>query len=393
LTESLEAAVEDQMKGSSSSGLLLSGGLDSRLVASVAPKNTTCFTMADYMNPEMRTAQKVTQICNLEHVPIIRDEDWTANIVEESAVESLGLWHWQHMTFKPMKQQGPKWQQIDRVMLGMGFDTFFKGNQVESVDLWRDIWDLTNTERIDTLLLEHALKPSANSDHLARIMQPDALNPCRDSYRSALSEEMYRALPMATCIPDAWEMVQFRSIHRVPYFTNLTCLREFVPTRNVIFDNRLYDLYFRIPARIRRTGNIVRSALRKNDLRLAMLVDGNTWLPTSFPFVLHRQSKKMRCAISHVRNRLGNALGLAIHKGYGSWPRFGVLWVQNKTMQRIMDDLVSDSTMLPQGLFDHQAVREVWDQHKTGKKDHTSILNAVATFGLLHRSHHETSPN
>jgi len=384
LAERLEAAVQDQMKGSSSPGLLLSGGLDSRLTASIAPKQTACFTLADFNNREMRIASKVAQICGLKHYPIIRDDDWYPGLLEEAAHKSIGLWHWHNMHFLPLRDKSGEWAKIDRVMTAWGVDTFFKGGRVTDPELWKPTPGIRSESAI-SFLVDFGVRRLPIEQYYEYIMHPDVIRTCRQSYRDSLAEELERVLPMAACIPDVWEMLQFRSIHGVRSFTNLTCLRDFVATRNVIFDNRLYDLYFRIPAKARRTGNVVRAALRHRGLRLALIPDANSWLPTVFPSGVHDWARKVRRGISAVRNKWYRLTESNHFKSHGSWPQVGRLWVLNDSMLRLMDDLVCDSTAFPPELFNQSQIRKAWDQHKTGDADCSGVLNALASFGIFHR--------
>lgn len=380
LAERLQAAVQDQMKGSKSPGLLLSGGLDSRLVASIAPKQTACFTLADLNNREMRIASKVARTCRLQHHPIIRDEDWYPTLLEDAARKSIGLWHWHHMHFLPLQKMDGPWAKVDRIMLAMGFDTFLKGNQVTDPALWKQPPDI-RSKSVISFLVDFGARQLPIEQYYEQIMHPDVIRACRQSYRDSLAEELERILPMASCIPDAWDMVQFRSIHRVPYFTNLTCLREFIPTRNIIFDNRLYDLYFRIPARIRRTGNVVRTALRHRDIRLALVADGNSWLPTVFPSGVHDWARKARRGISAVRNKWYRISGSKNYKSYGSWPQIGRLWTRNAAMRQLMDG-VTDAGLSDIGLL-HTAVAELCEDHRRGRVNCPSVIDAIVSLSVF----------
>jgi hypothetical protein len=369
------------MNGSNSPGLLLSGGLDSRLVASVSPKGTACFTLADFNNREMRIASKVAAICGLPHHRIIREEDWYPRMLEDAARRSWGLWHWHHMHFLPLQNASGEWRQIDRVMLAMGFDTFLKGNQIAEPMLWNHPFDQMQPGLALSLLADFGARRLSVEQYYEKIMYPDVLLACRKAYRAALLKEIEHVLPMATCLPDAWEMVQFRSIHRVPYFTNLTCLRDFIPARNVIFDNRLYDLYFRIPAKIRRTGNVVRAALRDRDIHLALMLDGNSWLPTAFPSGVHELARKARRGISAVRNKWYRATGSKGFKSYGSWPQVGRLWIRNDHMHRLMDAAVR-TEMIDLG-FKQQDTEHLWDDYRQGRVNCVSVIDGLAGLAVF----------
>lgn len=381
LAERLEAAVQDQMKGSKSPGLLLSGGLDSRLVASVSPANTICFTLADFDNREMKIASKVAKTCGLRHCPIIRSEDWYPGMLQDAARKSWGLWHWHHMHFLPLQNALGEWKQVDRVMLGMGYDTFLKGNQIAQATLWKQWHDSMRSGTTLSFLAEFGAQRLPVEQYYEAVMHPEVVATCREAYKAALVEELKSVLPMATCLPDAWEMVQFRSTHRVPYFTNLTCLRDFIPARNVIFDNRLYDLYFRIPARIRRTGNVVRAALRHRDIRLALMLDGNSWLPTLFPSGLHELSRRLRRGVSAMRNKWYRVSGSKSYKSYGSWPQVGRLWIRNELMRRFMDRVVT-LPLMNLG-FREETLGHLWEGYKRGTVSCSSVIDALAGLAVV----------
>lgn len=385
LVTCLRAAVRDQMRGCSAPGLLLSGGLDSRLVASVSPSGTRCFTLADYNNREMKTARRAARICGLEHVPILRDEDWYPDMVEYAVTHSIGLWHWHNAHFVPLKNHQGRWDEIDRVMLAMGFDTFLKGNQVQSRDLWGRNAARLEGDAVVSFLLDFGTRPSLRENEIESIMRPEAAARCREAFRDAIREELAHVTRMAGTVPDTWEMMQFRSVHRVPYFTNLTCLREFTHTRNVIFDNRLYDLYFRIPAHIRRSGDVVRSALWCRNRRLGAMLDGNSWLPTFLPSWLHRLSRKGRRRVSAVRSRWYRVTGSGGFRSHGSWPQVGRLWVHHPKLRGLMDELVSDGAYLMEDLFGIEHVRRMWEDHKSGRADHSAAVDSVAGFAHFRR--------
>jgi len=380
LAERLEVAVGDQMKGSSSPGLLLSGGLDSRLTASIAPKQTACFTLADFNNREMRIASKVARICELKHHPVIRDEDWYPRLLEEAAHKSIGLWHWHNMHYLPLRDMPGQWAQIDRLMIAWGVDTFFKGGRVTDPELWKPTPGIRSESAI-SFLVDFGVRRLPIEQYYEYIMHPDVIRTCRQSYRDSLADEIEHVLPMSECIPDVWEMVQFRSIHRGRAFTNLTCLRDFVATRNVIFDNRLYDLYFRIPAKARRTGNVVRAALRHRGLRLALIPDANSWLPTVFPSRVHELAIKTRRGISAARNKWYRISGSKGFKSHGSWPQIGRLWINNPKMSMTMEN-VMDCKLLP-SMFNIDSLRRIWQQAKVGNINCTELFNSVAQLGLF----------
>jgi len=385
LIECVRAAIKDKMADSKAPGLLLSGGLDSRLIASIAPAETRCFTLADFNNIEMKTAAKAAKICGLEHFPIVRDENWYPDIIEQAATHSIGLWHWHNVHFMPLANWSGEWQVIDRVMLGMGFDTLLKGNQIKANILWGKTPDPEHVDEAVSFLTDFGAGPVFPEAHIEEILHPGAATRCRKAYREAVREELLHVIPIVQCVPDAWELFQCRSIMRVPYWTNITCLREFISARNIIFDNRFYDLYFRLPVTIRRTGSALRAALGRRNKRLVTLIDTNSRLPSFLPASVHSRARKTLLCAAALRNWCFRMVNHQDFKGSGAWTRAGRLWVHNSRMRILMDDLVKDTRALPEDLFDIQAVQRCWGDHKNDRRDCSETINAIAGLGIFYK--------
>ena len=80
LREVLLASLRDRCQ-QQKIGLALSGGLDSRLIASVVPedKARTAFTMCDRVNREAKTAKRVAEAYGWSWTPLFRHKEYLAN--------------------------------------------------------------------------------------------------------------------------------------------------------------------------------------------------------------------------------------------------------------------------------------------------------------------------
>jgi len=83
LKDALVSAVKDRC-GNKKIGVLLSGGLDSRMIMAAVPDNTECIgiTFSEYLNRESRTAEKVAKCYNRDWQLLIRDSEFLANSIE-----------------------------------------------------------------------------------------------------------------------------------------------------------------------------------------------------------------------------------------------------------------------------------------------------------------------
>lgn len=378
----LGEAIKMQLSGFESPGLLLSGGMDSRLIASFCPPQTKCFTLADFQNREMKTAAKIARICGLEHFPVIRESDWYPDMLEAAVKQCLGLWRWSNAHFMPLATYGGEWQEIDCVLMGYAFDTFFKGYEPPAELLSNPI-DLEDIEQAISFLLDVDESQCKFVSQLEEVMRVGAFEECQRTYQDVLRAELKRVIPISSCIIDAWEMLQFRSIYRVPSYAGMFTLRRFIPVRNMVFHNRFYDLYFRIPAYVRVTGDVVRRALWQRRKAMGILTDSNSWLPVVLPNSFHSAAIKTRGKVGVILNKWHRLIGSKEYRSQSAWPRVGRLWAHHPKMRAVMDSLVQDPPGLLEQFFCMDSIRRVWEKHKEGTSDYYEVISFVAGLGLL----------
>ncbi|RPI97724.1 MAG: hypothetical protein EHM32_00930, partial [Spirochaetales bacterium] len=84
LSHVLKQAVSRRMGDDLRHGLLLSGGLDSRMLLAAADRAPVCFTFGDYDNREVRVARRLSGIRGAKHFFLKRDPDHYANLIDEA---------------------------------------------------------------------------------------------------------------------------------------------------------------------------------------------------------------------------------------------------------------------------------------------------------------------
>lgn len=378
----LENAAIQHLSGRKSIGILLSGGTDSRILASYCPPNTYCFTLADFVNRELKTASKIAKICGHKHIPIIRDEDWYANTLIPAAKQCAGLWRWNDAHFLRLEHYPGQWQEIECVVTGIWFDTLFKGCQTPN-RLWIDTPNLHNIEKAISFCLEVDKRECRIIEQMKKIMPAEVYKDCYLTYQKALSDELRRRIPDAAHLADAWGIAKYGAIYNSLSFSNIHCLRDFKPVRNLIFDNSIYDIYFRVPAHIRQGGEIIRRALWQRNKRLGLLMDSNTWLPSSLPKSIHHASQRARVMLSRFRNYIYRKTGHTEYRSHGAWTKIAPLWSHNSKMKAIMNDLITNPRPIIEQHFSMDNLRDIWKLHQEGKDDYSEILNSIVGVGLL----------
>lgn len=381
LNHNLGEVIGKNLSGFKSPGLLISGGLDSRLIASLCPPDTRTFTLTDFNNFEMKTAAAAAKICGLKHIKIIRDSDWYPNTLVRSAQRCSCLWRWNHAHFMQLEAFGQEWRKIDCAILGLWFDTLLKGSETPE-RMWNDAFEMQDMEQTISYLLDVDASQWKAVNQLEEVMRHEIFEECRKAYQQALRAELEQVIPISACAVDAWEMLQFRTLYRKLTYPNIDCLRKMVATRNVILDNKFYDLYFRIPASLRRTGNVVRWALWQRKKILALLPDSNSRIPTFLPKAFHKAANRGQNKISNIRRWWCRRTGSKQHRSHGSWSRFDRLWAHHPQMVTVMDELVQNPTATLEQIFCIDSVDEIWKRHRDGSGNYEELLNVIAGLGL-----------
>jgi asparagine synthase (glutamine-hydrolysing) len=371
--------VEKQLEHFKSPGLMLSGGIDSRLVASYCPPGTKCFTTADFYNREVKIAAKIAKICGLQHIPIIRDKDWYANTVEKSARHCVGLWRW-YAPFIQLEHQEGAWQEIDCVLGGLWFDTFFKGHDVPE-ELWTSTQDVKDAGKAISLIMQLDEEEYKFMRQLKEVIRPGILGTSREAFEEVFRMEIERILSACTNIVEAFQLVQFGAIYCSYAYHMISYVRKFKAVINIV-DNHLYDLFFRIPVSVKQSGAIVRVALWQKNKRLAFLSYSNSWLPAFLPNSFHKTALRARQKISHIRLKWYQLTKSQEYRSHGSWPQMNQLWAYNPKMREIMDRLVENPPVLVERFFDMDSVLKIWERHKKGLDDYTDIIGILVGLGF-----------
>ncbi len=284
LLRRLQRSVEKRTADGARTGLMLSGGLDSRLILGTCTRPVVATTFADRnqkLHTEARIAQAAARAVNVPHVWLLRDPDYYARIAPAATAVNEGL-----CTFVGSHTVGAHDQLeqagIQVVLTGDRFDTAFK-------DYFSDL------PTPDGLYASEP--PELRQRRLARLLvdSPIGRRPDRqDLMMLALSEDLKEVAAVAR-----EKLIQFVSERIDPArsplesarllalsdwqcFTTMGFLRgittHFVE-RSPYFDNSMLDLSLALPLEWRRGGRLVRHALKVCSRDLAMIRDISTGLP------------------------------------------------------------------------------------------------------------------
>jgi asparagine synthase (glutamine-hydrolysing) len=321
------------LNGSKNNGILLSGGVDSRMVLAAILSNgesVDAFTFGPALTDEGDIARAVASASNLGwHLVTQTVEDFWLDMEKALPVlqAQFSLAHVHTVkTIDKMAQFA-----IDSVYDGWGLDLFFAGSYLPRLDktIWGRklfIYRLAPLNSQTAVLASIFSALDIQGGDFSRSYLNESLG---DVWHSACLELVRRQVEE---ISGKWnspydQMEKFfsRNVSRFRSYPVCSYARLCSRQRNPLFDSDVLDTYLRLPVNSRFMGRIYRQALRQINPRLANIPNSNT----GTSLYLHPVAQGLFCTGRQFhranRKRLGRILqtiGLRNqmnHKAYGSY--------------------------------------------------------------------------
>ena len=390
LAGTLRGIVAEATAGSRAPCLFLSGGLDSRLVASVSPPGMSALTFGDRENRETRIAARVATMAGMPHRLIIRPENWYPDDLPAAAKANDGIWAASHAHFHPLRLAEYGFLN-DVVVLGYGSNTYFRGSHLQWGELWRSLpaGASTKSRLLDLIRSAPKKHPVAEEFLTAR-----GKRIASDAFQAAAEGVVDTVMPFADELPDLWELFWCGALTTVRHAANLACLRDFTAERNAFSDRRIHELYLSLPPRLRASGEVVRRAMSHSSRELNWLPDSNTWLPMAFPTWLHSSASAARQVVAGARRAHLGARRSPDYRSRGSWPHYGILLATNPTMRGHVERVLA-AEWPTDDLLDRQSIRKCWEALSNGDYRYGGAFAALVTmliFLLDSEGSQETDP-
>jgi len=386
LVEYLRITLMELCSGSRSPCLFLSGGLDSRLIASLCPDGMAAVTLCDRVNQEVEIARKIAERCGLKHTIIKRNIDWYPSLAEKASIESSGLWSWTEAHYTPLADMHELFPH-DVVTLGFGADSYFKGLYLKNNQRLWDGWQNRYGHKPDRSKCLTLVMDARNHSSLGvNVLRPEIRDECRDAYVGAASNEIDNCLQWTDNLPDLWELYQTRSMIRTQEMMNLVCLRTFTSERNIFSSPRLRKLYLTIPTEMRASGRLVTEALKIVGKGLAWLPDASSWLPAILPSQMHSAALQCRGHLSRVRGAILSKASSRNVSGHGAWQRLDRLFDTNEALGHIITTVIEDNEALPDDIFDRDFLRKLWAERSIRPALIHEDLGLLISFGLFYKN-------
>ena len=254
LGDAICTSINTRTEGVEKVGLLLSGGMDSRVVLggfdTESPPQT--FTVGSYENNEVRVARELAAKSGAMHHFVQRESNHYADILSAAAFQGGSMYSYQHGHFFNLTLPTP----VDLLLHGHGFDYMFQGmylpasrrsflgKPTRSYKLSR-----TSGSIVDAYL--NTAKYRLKSVALEELVQANEIHRVNDAVRHSLESVMSEVENRVAEEFDIWDYLTFGSPGRHYTYLNLISAGSLAPQQTVAWDNDIFDLFYSTPAEVR----------------------------------------------------------------------------------------------------------------------------------------------
>ena len=392
LAAALAASIRRCARDSDRTALLLSGGLDSRLVVGAAERPLTAVTLADSDNRQVALARTVAARRGFPFVFLQRDPDFYVNLVDQGVALGDGAYRYDHAHFAHLRGAIPP--HLTTALTGFWCDFLLKGSALPNRRLRFAGWAATRsvpipvpagitTDALTDLVLSTLNYCQWSHPALLGIFGAERRAAVTDEIRALVSGLLDRAAHHASGPEYRYMDVRLNMMAtRSPAFLNVLGLRHHFRDRTFTFDNTVLDRALRIPARLRVGGRIMRRVLRLLAPDLYGIPDANIGVRPGTPPLLE-----------HLHHRLW-VYGRRLRPGpapsdpamtAGGWPDMAELIRHRPALRQRLAEVLADPTALPPEVFDLRATAALLADHLERRRDATALLLNLLTFGVWHR--------
>lgn len=379
LVEALKKTMFKDAKGA----LLLSGGLDSRLLLAASPRSSlSSWTTASYKeNPELSIAKKVAYNAGSKHEDIIIEPQENFRVLDDTVKANNGMFPASTImsTFLP---DVAKKENI--ITTGHGLDYTFRGYYLPAkfISLMGTNTRLPILKKFNFALKgENILENLRQGSPIRTIEKIFGGKKAFYDYKIKMGKKIYSYLEpwIKSEYPEnAWDVFILKSVSQHYAFTSMMPVRNVAILRIPAFDAKVLDVYQNLLPRWRISGDITIKALKLLSLDLANINNANTLMKATL-------NPKVEIAALYAR-AAGRKIGLfrkpktpSLMHSYRSWHDASMLYRMDPNFKNLINDIQKRLDWLCCGVLSVDDLNECIVEHQTFKKDHTKLIRQLIT--------------
>lgn len=388
LAEALRAAVEREV-GPDGGALLLSGGIDSRLLLAAArPGSLSCWTTASYAeNPELAIAVELAQRYGAEHHALIVDPADTLGVLERTTIESNGLYPASTSTSAFVPVVGAA---ASTILTGHGLDYTLRGYYLPA-QFVEFAGSRTRLPRLRPI----PARPTG-ADVLRNLRQGPPLKTIDRIVAKGRRDAWWRGLEIAfdcTLQPwlesadpyNAWDAFILHALSKHYAFTSMMSVRAVGYLGMPAFDREVFDIYLKMPPAWRCSGRMVKDALRLLAGDAARIPNANTHFRADLHPWIEIAALLGRAALRKARLLRRPWKPTPMHS-IGSWQDIGELYRRDARHRQRFLEIRDRLDGLVFGVLSTDGLSACIDEHLEGTATHTKLLRQILTHDAWVRS-------
>jgi hypothetical protein len=372
--------------GGEKPAIMLSGGLDSRMVFAACESPPRCLTMGDYANSEYRVAAKIAQARGVSTELLQRDPDHYVRHVDTAVRIGSGMyifWHAHALGFI-------EGLDCDVMLHGFAPEMFFRGlglpeklHKVGRLRVAKTLIPL-NDETFSDVVKEKKYYSLMGRDP-SQVFSPDLTGKFAEAIDESIDCYRHAAAQVSDDLHD--QFLWFHTGHHTknPSLLFQLALRPYMREGSLVYDNDVLDLHLKMPVWARANNRIWLKALARLSREIASVPNANTgWhhrVPIPLTQVLNAP-KNLSRRVKRARTEWER------YQSDTSYPYSGAVLRHNPRMQDMLASAIDD---LDPGLFNVGRLKEMFDAHKAGRENWTVFLWLALTFARW-RSLSTTTP-
>ena len=362
-------------------GLLLSGGLDSRLVLAAAARKPLCWTTASFEdNPELALARTVAAGLNAEHRTVLVDPAETLAIQDETTRDGGGMFPASTSVAAFM----PRVAQESRIRLtGHGLDYTLRGYYLPSRFLHLAG---SNTRlpmlaelpaRPDAAYLFNRLRQGPPRKTIERIVRSERQGEWFGGQIEALSQWLAPWLNSDQPV-NAWDAFILAQVSKHYAFTSMAAVRGYTDLRIPAFDADVLNVYLAMPPQWRVEATMTQQAMRLLSPEIARLPNANTGFRADLNSWAEIGALLGRAALRRV-GLLRRPQTPSDSHSAGSWQNLTALFREDPAHRAHFTAIRGRLDALSFGLLNADALAACIDEHLEGRAKHTKLMRQLLT--------------
>ncbi len=379
LADTLRLAVNEYTSEDKRYGLLLSGGLDSRLVLAATTKPVTCLTVGSTFNNECRVARQVALARGQSHVYLERDLDHYASIYPKATELSSGLNVFDHAHF--LNFEGKIKPLADVLLHGYALDFLFQGKYLPARSISTFFKKLAPLKQNLPALFAQSISYRLKSIAPLELVKPALKEQMRAALLSSIHKTMDEASALSDDPYDIWEYAHTHNISRHYSALFLISIRTFMEERTVAFHKAVYDLFHAMPASIRFNAVVFKQAIRILSPTLMEIDNANTNMRADY--------SPLQQSVVSVGRRALKSLGLGAQQLLPpmpedrSWPDRNRATRPEGNLSFLGEQILKDESLETLGFLDMDQVRSRVQAHREGRAAHADLIISLASLRPL----------